>query len=114
MAIGWRAVLLVLAAAAAGAGCAEPAPFTGIWKVHCDDYWGVQIRPAAAGLYAVTFCGLSGCMAPGTWTPDTPITGDPRYQVLSADRIRIRRTDRGYFTYMRCQTDPTWQVSAPR
>jgi hypothetical protein len=109
-----RAWLLALAAAAVTSGCTEPAPFTGIWKVNCADYWGVQIQPAGTDLYSVTFCGLSGCMAPGTWMPDTPIKGDPLYQVESANRIRIRRTDSGYFTYTRCRTDPAWDASAAR
>jgi hypothetical protein len=111
----WRlhrrfALLLALAAAA---GCADEARFTGIWKVSCDDYWGVQIRPAGAGLYSVTFCGLSGCLPPGTWMPDTRVEGDPLYEIESATRIRIKRQDPGYFTYTRCSTDPVWKAGAP-
>lgn len=100
--------------AVACAGCADPPSFAGTWKVQCDDYWGVQIHAAGAGLYSLTFCGLSGCMAPGSWMPDSPITGDPKYEVVSADRIRIQRADQGSFTYTRCPTNAAWEASLSR
>lgn len=103
-----------LLAVAACAGCADPASLAGTWKVDCNDYWGVQIHPAGTGLYSVTFCGLSGCMKPGTWMADSPIVGDPRYEVVSADRIRIQRADQGHFTYVRCATNPAWEASVSR
>lgn len=113
----WRhslpASLLLVAVATSLSGCSEqPATFAGIWKTDCADYWGVQIVPADGGLYAVTFCGVSGCLPPGDWTPNTRIEGDPMYQIVSATTIRIRRTDSGYFTYFRCRTDPVWQMKS--
>lgn len=68
--------------------------------------------PVNDGLYSVTFCGLSGCMKPGTWMPDTRIAGDPMYQVVSATTIRIKHSDQGYFTYTRCKGSPYWQARA--
>ena len=91
------------------AGCAEQtSDFTGIWKSNCRDYWGLQIKPVENGLYSVAFCGLSGCLDAGQWTPNTRIAGDPLYEVISAKSIRIQRKDSGHFTYTRCSADPYW------
>ncbi len=107
--------LLMALAFSASSGCSDQkAQFAGVWKSNCADYWGVQIRPAGADLYSVTFCGLSGCLKLGEWMPDTRIEGDPMYQVVSATEIRIRRNDAGYFTYKQCSADPFWPVSPPR
>lgn len=104
-----KAGLLITLAAAAG--CSDQgARFEGIWKSDCEDYWGVQILPIDRDLYAVTFCGLSGCLSPGEWAPNTHIEDDPMYQVVSTKKIRIRRTDGGYFTYIKCTADPAWQT----
>lgn len=82
-----RLLPVVLAAIASGSGCSErEVNYTGIWKGTCSDYWGVLIRPAGGGLYSVTFCGLSGCLEPGEWTPDTRIEGDSMYRVVSPKR----------------------------
>lgn len=90
-------------------GCAEKsAPFAGVWKANCADYWGVLITPVDPNLYAVTFCGLTGCLGPGEWTPDTPITGDPMYQIVSAKKLRIKRKGSGFFTYIQCDAAPVW------
>lgn len=89
--------------------CADSTPdFSGIWKSNCRDYWGVRIQPSAAGLYSVSFCGLSGCMQAGQWMPDTGIVGDPMYEVVSDTRLRIKRKDAGAFTYTRCSPYPDW------
>jgi len=88
--------------------------FTGIWKSRCSDYWGVQVRPAGGALYSVTFCGLSGCLKPGEWMPNTRIEGDPMYVVVSPSTIRVKRNDSGYFNYTRCDTDPSWQINRSR
>ena len=101
-------LLLMLAGACCG-GCSESeTTLTGIWKSRCADFWGVQIKPAGDALYAITFCGLSGCLEPGTWTPDSSIEGDPKYQVVSLTKIGIRRNDGGYFMYQKCTADPHW------
>jgi hypothetical protein len=91
------------------AGCApEPADLTGVWKADCDDYWGVLITPAPDARYALTFCGLTGCLAPGSWTADTHIAGDPMYAVDSPRRLRIQRRDGGYFDYVKCSDNAYW------
>lgn len=92
-------------------GCSDSATqYVGIWKDRCDDYWGVQMQARAEGLYAVTFCGLSGCLAPGEWMPDTRIIDDPLYQVVSSTRIRIKRGAQDFYTYTRCSHDPSWKT----
>ena len=109
------ALLWMALAAAELYGCSDhKAEFTGIWKSNCADYWGVQIAPSDGGLYAVSFCGLSGCLEPGQWMPNTRIEDDPMYQIVSSTKIRIKRSDRGYFTYTKCSDDPFWQAQAPK
>ena len=98
-------------------GCSDGGPaghhrYTGLWKTDCRDYWAVQIRPASPGQYSVTFCGLSGCLPPGSWMPDTSIDDDPRYEVLSSKKISIARPDGGHHRYVRCTTDPYWHIEA--
>lgn len=101
----------VLAVFLLAGGCSDQATqYTGIWKNRCDDYWGVQIKPNASGLYAVTFCGLSGCLGPGEWLPDTPIVDDPTYQVISPKQIRIIRAGHESLIYSRCSKDPDWKI----
>lgn len=116
---GWRLalgrLLISLAAAASMSACSDQkTKFMGIWKSDCNDYWGVQIQPRAGGIYSVTFCGLSGCLAPGEWMPNTRLEGDPLYQVVSSTKIRIKHKHRSYFTYTRCSADPLWQHRQPR
>src|ERR1043166_6382523 len=101
------ALSTALAIVATTACSKHVADFTGIWKVNCADYFGVQIQRAGA-LYAVTFCGLSGCVAPGEWAPDSRIEGDPLYEVVSKTTLRIKRNDSGSFTYHKCSADPFW------
>jgi hypothetical protein len=102
-------LLVVLAAVVGGSGCSKPVTnYTGIWKGNCSDYWGVLITPAEDGLYSVTFCGLSSCLDPGQWTPNTRIENDPMYEVVSSSEIRIKRNDRGYFTYTKCSASSFW------
>lgn len=105
---------MALAGVVAVGGCADPqARFTGLWKSNCEDYWGVQIKPAGEGLYAVTFCGLAGCMAPGAWMPNTRVVGDPLYEVHGSSKIGIKRNELEHFVYYRCNADPAWpEVSA--
>lgn len=104
-----RRPLQVLAMLLAVAGCrAEPQDFSGVWKADCEDYWGVLITPAPEAQYALTFCGLSGCLDPGSWTTNTRIAGDPMYQVDSPRRLRIRRHDGGYFAYVKCSDSAYW------
>ena len=96
-------------------GCAHKSTdYTGFWKRSCSDDFGVQIQRADRHLYSVSFCGPGGCSKPGEWQPNTRIEGDPRYRVVSARELGIERTDGGgYFTYAKCETDPTWIVTQP-
>lgn len=104
-----RRPLLLLAMLLAAAGCRGESPdFSGVWKADCEDYWGVLITPAPDAQYALTFCGLSGCLAPGSWTADTRIAGDPMYRLDSPRRLGIRRRDGGYFDYVKCSDRPYW------
>jgi hypothetical protein len=97
-------------------GVASPSfatDYTGAWKVR-SDFYGVSIEHVAAGrLYSISFCGY-GCFKPGTWTPNSPIEGDPKYKIMSSSEIGIRRFDpkRPYDVYVRCSTDPTWHAPA--
>ena len=101
------AALLTLMATA---GCArQDSTFAGTWKTRCGNYWGLQIRQVGNGFYAVTFCGLSGCLEHAHWTPDTRIEGDPMYEVISDKELRVRRKDGGFFTYTRCSAATEWQ-----
>lgn len=84
--------------------------FTGFWKIRCEDGHGLRIMPAGSqGLYSVSFCGPGGCFEPGTYRPDTFITGDRRYKVVSASEIQVEGAD-GFTTYVRCSRDPTTQA----
>ena len=60
----WRACgrlwMLLVAAASIGA-CSDPSTrFTGIWKSDCDNYWGVQIKPAGGGGRVLYFSDAEG------------------------------------------------------
>lgn len=105
------ASLLLFAGLLLLGGCSDPASqYAGIWKDRCDDYWGVQMQARAEGLYAVTFCGLSGCLEPGEWMPDSHIIDDPLYQVVSSRQIRIKRGVQDFYTYTRCSRDVAWKT----
>ena len=64
--------------------CGQPADFTGFWKVNCSDAFGVQIKKQPGNLFSVSFCGPGGCLAPGAWTPNTTIIGDPKNRVINS------------------------------
>jgi hypothetical protein len=91
------------------------ADYTGFWKIDCKDGFGVQIKPAENQMYSVSFCGPGGCFEPGEWTPNTRIEGDLNYNVISPEKIGIRRKDdkHGYFTYIKCTSNPTWTITQP-
>ena len=91
------------------ASCTHPNDFAGVWKSDCSEYYGVKIQQVTNNLYSISFCGYS-CFEPGTWTPNSPITGDPHYKVVTSTRLGIRRTDNldKFFFYNRCSADPTW------
>ncbi|MCP4550941.1 MAG: hypothetical protein GY834_02625 [Bacteroidetes bacterium] len=85
--------------------------YTGIWKNNCTNYFGIQIKPAERDLYSVTFCGVTGCFAPGTWTPNSTIEGDPKYKVITPNTISIKLEDSSdSLVYEKCTSDPVWLV----
>ena len=75
---------------------------SGTWKRNCEDDFGLLIQRADNHLYSVIFCGLRACSR--SWTPNTGITGDPKYRVISDVGIGIRRSDdlKLLFVYRRC------------
>ena len=78
-------------------------PLTGFWKESCTHSFGLAIEPATTpGIYSVSFCGPGGCFAPGTYRPDTAISGDPAYRVLDVDHIEVEGRD-GFSKYTRCE-----------
>ena len=67
-------------------------PYVGFWKEKSWHNFGIAIAPVGEGTYSVSFCGPGGCFNPGEWTPNTPIVGDPRYQVIDKDTIVFNAT----------------------
>ena len=53
-------------------------------------------------MYSVSFCGPGGCFEPGTYRPNTPIVGDPEYQVIDSNTLGISRKDGTFQQYSRC------------
>jgi hypothetical protein len=85
---------------------AQGTDYSGFWKSNCDDDQGVQIRRLRPGTYSISFCKIGGCTAPGSYRPNSPIDGDPGYQVLGPTRIRLMHVEGGYTAYMKCSSDP--------
>jgi hypothetical protein len=81
-----------------------PPDFTGFWKARCSDAFGVQIKKQTGNLFSVSFCGPGGCFEPGTWMPNTPILGDPKYQLANPTTLEIHHGD-GWQTLTKCTTD---------
>ena len=83
---------------------ALPLDFTGFWKWRCSDDWGVQIQKQTGNLFSVSFCGPGGCFEPGTWMPNTPIVGDPRYRYINPTTLAIQHGD-GWQTLTKCSSN---------
>ena len=81
-----------------------PPDFTGFWKAHCSDAFGVQIKKQRGDLFSVSFCGPGGCFEPGTWMPNTRILGDPKYQFINPTTLEIQHGD-GWQTFTKCTTN---------
>ena len=80
--------------------------FTGFWKSHCEDAFGLSIEHIGTeGMYSVVFCGPGGCGEPGSVRP-TYITGDRRYQVLSENQFDELHGSGNSTTYIRCTDNP--------
>ncbi len=96
------------------AGSSYGSDYTGFWKPACTDDYGIQIKKANGNQYSISFCGPGGCFEPGCWTPNSTIDGDPKYSIISPEKIGIRREDDKYafYFYIKCTSDPTWTVKA--
>jgi len=81
-----------------------PPDFTGFWKWHCSDAWGVQIKKQTGNLFSVSFCGPGGCAEPGEWMPNTPIIGDPRYRSINSTTLAFQHGDE-WQTLTKCTSD---------
>jgi hypothetical protein len=81
-----------------------PPGFTGFWKWHCSDEWGVQIKKQPGNLFSVSFCGPGGCFEPGTWMPNTSIVGDPQYRYINPTTLAIQHGN-GWQTLTKCTTN---------
>ena len=80
--------------------------FTGLWKQSCADESALQIKPAGDnGMYSVSFCSASGCFDPGTYRPNTFVTGDTHYKVTSDNEIQVEGPN-GFVTFQKCSTNP--------
>ena len=79
-------------------------PYAGFWRDdgHCDEEFGLSIAPAGPSMYSVSFCGPGGCFEPGTYRPNTPLVGDPNYQVIDRNTIGVGVKGGGYQRYVRC------------
>jgi len=64
-------------------------PYVGIWKREPENQYGVIIEKAGDDMYSVSFFGPGGRFKPGKWTPNTKITGDPKYRIIDKDTIDI-------------------------
>lgn len=81
--------------------------FSGFWKETCDKNFGLQIKPTGTrGMYSVSFCGPGACARPGTYRPNTFITGDPSYKVVTQDEIKVSGRGDVWTSYRKCSPDP--------
>jgi hypothetical protein len=77
-------------------------PLAGFYKDEgCADSFGLAIGPANEKEYYISFCGPGGCFAAGTYRPNTTIYNDPKYEVITNDKIKIMG-DGGWSTNVRC------------
>jgi len=84
---------------------ASASDYSGFWKTDCGNAFGLQILPSEKHLYSVSFCGPGGCFQPGTYLPNTPIDGDPMYEVISNNEIRLKLKDGGSVAHYKCTSD---------
>jgi hypothetical protein len=78
-------------------------PLTGFWKNDCAENFGLAIESASeSNLYSVSFCGPGGCFKPGTYRPNTTISGDPEYRVVDENTIEVNGKP-GFSKYVRCE-----------
>ena len=78
-------------------------PYAGFWKEPgCRDEFGLAIAPAGSETYSVSFCGPGGCFKPGTYRPNTKLTGDSDYRIIDKDTIEVSG-ENGFAKYVRCE-----------
>lgn len=79
-------------------------PYAGFWKREdCEGTWGLAVSPAGRpGFYSVSFCGSGGCFEPGTYRPNTTLTGDRAYRIVDKDTMDVEASD-GFVRFVRCQ-----------
>jgi len=78
-------------------------PLTGFWKGSCAESFGLLIEPTTeTAMYSISFCGPGGCAKPGTYRPNSLITGDPMYRIVDKDTIEVQAGDR-FLKYIRCE-----------
>ena len=94
-------------AEAANPGVRDPSHnFTGLWKQNCADESALQIKPVGEqGMYSVSFCSSSGCFEPGTYRPNTFITGDSHYKVINDNEIQVEGPN-AFVSYQKCSSNP--------
>lgn len=100
-----RLLLIATLASLAAMNVNAQTSFSGFWKVNCEDAFGLQIKPAEGSLYSVSFCGPGGCFEPGTYRPNTPIAGDPKYRVVNQSTITVKGRNGSETTYTKCTDD---------
>jgi hypothetical protein len=77
-------------------------PLAGFYKEGgCADNFGWAIGPVNEKEYYISFCGPGGCFAAGTYRPNTAIYNDPKYEVITNDKIKFQNAD-GWSTHIRC------------
>lgn len=96
--------LCAFAIAEAVSAAQDKVDYSGSWKANCQDPVGLLIRPLRNGLYSISFCKSTVC-SPGAYRPDTRIENDPRYEVLSAGKIRLNHPEGGHTTYVKCSSE---------
>lgn len=86
---------------------APRADYAGFWKENCNDPYGLQIKPYRGDTYTITFCGPGSRRCGEDTDPHsaTAIAGDPGYEILGPERIRIRYAQGYAPVYIRCTTD---------
>jgi hypothetical protein len=84
---------------------ADPSPdkdFTGLWKEHCEDNFGLQIvRSNEDGKYVIGFCGPGGCEDSGS-ARHSFIIGDSNYEVVGDNELIQTGEQGGHQLYRRC------------
>lgn len=110
------AVTAVLALHGSLAAAADHVDYSGFWKESCSDPYGLQIKPYRNGTYTITFCGPGSrhCGEDADLRSATPIEGDPLYEVLGPEMMRIRYAEGYAPTYVRCTSElhPVLEYSA--